>query len=102
MTRPVQGIQSITMQYLCMMTDDKTYPGDDFEKYRNRESLGCAPGTNTMLQFNYTSETNSWGKRLGEWLPEAGKEELDESDQKVQTPSFKRNKCQGYKVQQGI
>ena len=60
-----------------------------------RGKSGCITGTNIVLQINYTSETNSWGKRLGEWLPEAGKEELDESDQKVQTPSYKINRSWG-------
>ena len=72
MTRTVWGIQSITMQYLCMMTDDKTYPGDDFEKYRNTVSLCCVPGTNILLQVNYASKTNSQKKRSDLWLPEAG------------------------------
>ena len=34
--------------------------GGDFEIYRNTETLCFTPGTNVMLQVNYTSETNSF------------------------------------------
>ena len=59
-----------------MVTDGKqTYHGDRYEMYRNIESLCCAPGTNIVLQVNYTSktnkQTNSQKKRSDLWLPEA-------------------------------
>ena len=59
------------------MTDgNQTYRGDHFEMYRSTESLCCVPGTNIVLQVNYTSktnkQTNSQKKRSDLWLPEAG------------------------------
>ena len=36
-----------------------TLYGDHFEMYRNTELLYCAPGTNIVVQVNYTSKTNS-------------------------------------------
>ena len=38
--------------------------------HRNMESLCCIPGTNTVLQVNYTSKSKLIEKDL--WLPEAG------------------------------
>ena len=42
-----------------MVTDgNQTYCDDHFEMYRNIESQCCEPGTNIVLQVNYTSKTN--------------------------------------------
>ena len=42
MTSTVWGIQSVTMQYLFMVTDYiYTYSGDHFEMFRNIELLCC-------------------------------------------------------------
>ena len=73
--------------------------------YRNIETLCCGPGTNIVLQVNYTSKTNkktnSQQKRSDLWSPEwgIGKGELDEDSQKVQTSGYKINKSQGCNVQ---
>ena len=46
---------------------------DQFVMQGNVESLCCAPGTNIVLQTNYTSE-NQPTNQLIEWLPEVGNE----------------------------
>ena len=44
-----------------MMTDgNRIYHGDHFKMYRDIESLCCVPGTNIVLQVNYTSKTNKF------------------------------------------
>ena len=54
----VWGIQSITMEYLCVMTDgNQTYRDDCFKMYGRTESLCCILATNIELQVNYTSKT---------------------------------------------
>ena len=60
------------------MTDGKqTYCGDHFKMYRNIVSLYCTPGTNIVLQVNYSSnkQISSQKKRSDLWLPEVGVEE---------------------------
>ena len=81
-----------------MVTDgNQTYYGDHFKMYRNIESLRCVTGTNTVLQVNYTSKTNTqiykptekqirFGVARGRgW----GGGELDEGSQKIQTFTYK-------------
>ena len=42
-----------------MVTEEScTYHDYHFEMYRITESLCCIPGTNRVLQVNYTSNTN--------------------------------------------
>ena len=48
--------------------------GAHFVMYRHIDSLCCIPGTNIMLQVNYTSKQiykQTHGKRSDLWLPEA-------------------------------
>ena len=57
-----------------------------------------------MLKVNNTSEDNRQTQRKSScfWLPKKtgeGKGELDEVSQKVQTPSYKISKYQGYNIQ---
>ena len=88
----VWGLQSITMEYLCMMTDgNQTYHSDHFEMYRNIESLCCVPGTNIVLQISYTSKTNKQTHRkrdeiCGYQRWGMGEEELDEGSNRYSLP----------------
>ena len=86
-----------------MVTDgNQTYHGDHFEMYRKIKSLCCVPGTNNVLQVNYTSKTNKQKKNIrfvvtrseGWW---EGK--LNEGGQKAQTLSYKINMYQGCNIQ---
>ena len=72
-----------------------TYCSDNFAMYKNIKSLCCITGT-VVLQVNYTSKINSQKKMRfvvirGRELTRSG--ELDEGNQKVQTPRCKRNMC---------
>ena len=67
--------------------------------YRNTESLCSVPGTNIVLQVNYTSKTNKTNKLIGKkrsdlWLQRqgVGEGELDEGSKKGQTSNLKINK----------
>ena len=44
--------------------------GDHFEMYRTIKPPCYTPGTNIVVQVNFTSKTNSWKKRSDLWLPE--------------------------------
>ena len=60
------GIQSIIMQYLCIVADgNQNYYGDHFEMFGNIESLLYAPGNNIVSQVNYTSITNEQKNLIG-------------------------------------
>ena len=48
------SLNTMPQQKLC---------GDHFEMHRNIESLFCAPGSNIVLQDNYTSKTNTQTQR---------------------------------------
>ena len=80
-----------------MMTDgNRIYHGDHFKMYRDIESLCCVPGTNIVLQVNYTSKNKQIHRKIKfvvmrGWIE--GK--LHDSDQKVQTPSSKVNNYSG-------
>ena len=82
--------------------------GDCFEMYRNIEPLYCAPGTNMVLQVNYTSKTNKQThrkrgqkekevkkkKRSDLWLSGSGgwrRGNWMAVSQKIQTSSYKIN-----------
>ena len=68
-----------------MIDGNQTYHGDHLEMHKNIESLCCVSGTNTVLQFNYISKTNSQKKiRFVVTQGQEEEEELDEDSQKVQ------------------
>ena len=84
----MQEMQLITMLYLCMVTDgNQTQHDGHFEMYRNIKSLYCVPGTNIVLQVNYTPKTKQiHGKRdqiYGYQRQGVGDRKLDEGGQKV-------------------
>ena len=83
-----------------MVTDgNQTYRGDHFEMYRNIKLLCCVIGTNTLLQVNCISNTNTQTQErdqvCGYQRRGQGKRELDEGSQKVQTSSYKTDNYSG-------
>ena len=91
----VWGIQSITIKYLCKVTDIKQAYCDHCVMYRNVKSLCCITGTNTGMQVNYTSKINEQTHRKRDHICGYHRQrevELDEGNQKEQPPSYKINK----------
>ena len=70
------GIQSIIMQYLCMVTGgSQTYCGDHFEMYKNIKSRCYAPRTKYSFVWVKLNFKNSWEKNRSDlWLPETESE----------------------------
>ena len=50
--------------YVLSLTGNQTYHGDHLEIYRNIKSLWRVTGFNTVLQINYTSETDKPTNKL--------------------------------------
>ena len=89
-----------------MVTDgNQTCRGDHFVLYRNMESLCCAPGTNIVLQVNYTSTNKTkktYRKRYQICVKQMQGVEgggTEEGGEKLQTSGYKINKYQGYNIQ---
>ena len=100
----VWGIQSVIIQYLCMVTDDSQTFHDDHLKCMEivKHYVVCQKLTQCCRPIILQKQTNSQKKKLGLWLPEAGgrgREELHEVSHKVETSSYKTNKQQGCNVQ---
>ena len=59
------SVGNIVNNYVISLYGDisyQAYRGDDFEVYKNIESLCCVTGTNIVLQV-YTSKTNKQSHR---------------------------------------
>ena len=91
------GIQSVTMQHLCMLTYNQIYPLDHFEMYRYTKSQGCVTIAKIVLQVNYTSKTNEILQKIRFVVTRGGMgrgqgwQELNKGSQKIQNFSYEYN-----------